>query len=462
MTGFHPFRKKTWKNWRKSLKIKSTPPRRGFFGSEWTPGVDNDPHLFVLYAKGIGSSVAGYFSSTDAYLPVVREFSNGHEMFLLNADVVDLDEEFTYGVLAHEFQHMIHWRIDRNEETWLNEGLSNLAMLINGFSTGRSERIYLKNPDLQLNDWPSETVDSAAHYGASFLFTAYFLDRFGDQATQALVAHSKNGFASIDQVLLEQEISDATTGKILTADDVFRDWAITNYLQNEKIGDGRYGYRNLPSLPQPAITDSLRNCPAQTSPQRVSQYGVDYIQIRCQGDHTLIFDGATQTPVLPTDPYSGSYAFYSNTGEESDMTLTRSFDFSQHQGNLTLTYWTWYDLEKDYDYVYLMASPDGQNWEILNTPSGKLDNPSGNSYGWAYNGKSGDNLNEDISTWIQESVDLSQFAGQQVQLRFEYLTDAAVNGEGFYLDDIAIPEIDYFTDFEQDTGGWQGAGFVRI
>ena len=53
------------------------------------------------------------------------------------------------------------------------------------------------------------------------------------------------------------------------------------------------------------------------------------------------------------------------------------------------------------------------------------DNPSGNSYGWGYTGSTGD--------WIQERVDLSQFAGQKVQIRFEYVTDAAVNEEGFLL-----------------------------
>ena len=35
-----------------------------------------------------------------------------------------------------------------------------------------------------------------------------------------------------------------------------------------------------------------------------------------------------------------------------------------------------------------------------------------------------------------EEVDLSQFAGKKVQIRFEYITDAAINGEGFLLDDV--------------------------
>jgi len=49
-----------------------------------------------------------------------------------------------------------------------------------------------------------------------------------------------------------------------------------------------------------------------------------------------------------------------------------------------------------------------------------------------------------------------------VQIRFEYVTDAAVNGEGLLLDDIAIPEIGYFNDFEIDSDQWEAAGFVRI
>ncbi len=438
------------------------PTTRAFFGSEWTPGVDNDPHLYILYAKGIGRSVAGYFSSVDSYLPIVREYSNGHEMFLLSADILALDEDYTYGVLAHEFQHMIHWYIDRNEETWLNEGLSNLAMLINGYSAGRSERAYLNAPDLQLNYWSTSNTNRSANYGSAFLFSTYILDRFGEQITQALVAHPENGLDSLDLVLEENGGQDELSGEKLSADDIFRDWVVASWLQDERVEDGRYAFPSLPDLPKPPATDSVRNCPATLASQDVSQYGVDYIHIRCKGDYTLTFDGLSEVPVLPTQFHSGSYAFYSNTGDESSMSLTQFFDFSQHQGKLTFNYWTWFDIENDYDYLYLMASTDGENWQILTTPSGTPNNPSGNSYGWAYNGQSGKSQDNLESEWIQESVDLSQFAGKQVYLRFEYITDAAVYHEGFLLDNVSIPEIGYFSDFETDDGGWQSEGFVRI
>jgi hypothetical protein len=141
------------------------------------------------------------------------------------------------------------------------------------------------------------------------------------------------------------------------------------------------------------------------------------------------------------------------------MTLTRQFDFSSLSAPLSLSYWTWYDLEADYDYLYLLASRDGENWQILTTPSGTAEDPSGNSYGWAYNGVSG---GKPPASWVQETVDISQFAGETVYLRFEYITDAAVNGEGFLLDDISIPQADYTTDFEVDDGGWESKGWARV
>ncbi len=433
------------------------PTNREFFGGEWSPGVDGDPHLYILYVRGIGRSVVGYFSSRDVYPPEIQEFSNGHEMFVLNADRLDLEEDYAYGVLAHEFQHMIHWFRDLNESTWMNEGFSDLAMYLNGYDIGGHDYAYALNPDLQLNDWPNNHAETVPHYGASFLFLNYFLDRFGEGATQELAAKPANDLASIDQVLQEIGASDPLSGDTLNADDVFMDWILTSFIQDEQVGDGRYAYRLYPDAPQPSDTETVRTCDQNMLTRDVRQYGADYIRIQCRQDTTLHFEGSILVNVLPSDPYSGAYAFWSNKGDESDMTLTRAFDFTAHSGPLTLSYWTWYDIEKDYDYVYLEASLDGETWQILNTPSGSAEDPTGANYGWGYSGLSGEG-----PSWIKEEVDLSQFAGQRVYLRFEYITDAAVNGEGFLIDDIAIPEIHYASNFEQDEGGWESEGFVRI
>ncbi len=433
------------------------PTNRAFFGSEWSPGVDGDPHLYILYADELGRRLAGYFSSVDSIHPLAHEFSNGHEMFVLNADIVNLGETYTYSVLAHEFQHMIHWNLDRNEQSWMNEGFSQLAAFLNGYTTGGDDIVYAGDPDLQLNDWPNDPSQTTPHYGAAFLFLTYFLDRFGREATQTLVGHPANGLTSIDAVLQELSISDVLSGEPVQTDDVFMDWVLANYLQDSSVADGRYAYRNYLEAPKVSLTETIRACQPGMQARAVRQYGADYIRITCKGDHILRFEGSIPVDVVPEDPHSGAYAFWSNKGDESDMTLTRQFDFTDHDGPLTLTYWTWYDIEENWDYVYLLASADGENWEILTTPSGTDDDPTGNSYGWGYTGLSGGE-----PRWIQEMVDLSRFSGEQILLRFEYITDAAVNGEGLLLDDVEIPEIRYATDFENDDGGWQAEGFVRI
>lgn len=440
-----------------AFDTKIYPTNREFFGPEPNPGIDEDERIYVLYASGLGRSLAGYFSSADAVHPLAHKYSNAHEMFLFNSDTVRFDEQFTYGVLAHEFQHMIHWYQDRNETSWLNEGFSELSTLLNGYNAGGFDYAFIGDPDLQLNDWPNDSSSTTPHYGASFLFTAYFLDRFGDEATQALVRHPENGLDSVDAVLREINAVDPLTGELIQADEFFVDWVVANYLGDDRVSDGRYAYKLYSGAPQTSATETVSNCPSTLDGRTVKQYGTDYIKISCKGDFTLRFEGATQTRLLPAsaDAYSGLYAFWSNKGDESNMTLTREFDFSDVSGPLEISYQTWYDLEEDYDYLYLVASTDnGETWQIVLTPSGTAEDPSGNSYGWGYNGTT--------NAWIQETVDLSQFAGQKVLLRFEYVTDAAVNGEGLLLDDISIPAIDYFSDFESDDGGWQAAGFARV
>ena len=428
------------------------PDTRNFFGSEWYPGVDNDPHIYILLGSDLGYGLAGYFSSTDEYIPLIQENSNASEIFVLNADGLDLAEEFTYGVLAHEFQHMIHWYQDLNEDTWLNEGFAELAMEINGYETGGFDFVYLINPDIQLNHWSDDLSENDAHYGGSYLFTTYFLERYGRNMTRKLFTSQENGFDSLDAVFSANNTVDPLTGDGMTADLFFADWAVANILNDRSAEDGQFAYNAVES----AFTSSekVTSCAGYEKTDTVSQYGVDYIEIECPGKQEIQFQGAQLVDLLPENVYAGDYAFWSFRGDESDMTLTREFDFTGISGGIELAYQTWYDLEEDYDYAYVEVSTDGVDWVILDTPSGTDRNVAGNSYGWGYNGTT--------DGWIEERVDLSDYAGEVIQLRFEYITDAAVNGEGLMLDEVSIPAIDYHEGFEEGDGGWQAAGFVRV
>src|SRR4030095_3927056 len=78
-----------------AFESKIYPTDREFFGSEWSPGVDGDVHIYVIYTEGLGSSVAGYFNSTDSFNPLIKENSNAHETFMLST-TQGLGDEYTY------------------------------------------------------------------------------------------------------------------------------------------------------------------------------------------------------------------------------------------------------------------------------------------------------------------------------------------------------------------------------
>lgn len=426
------------------------PTNREFFGSEWTPGIDNDPRLHVLHATGMGETVAGYFSSADEISSKINPYSNEKEMFYINLDNNRPGTSFYDATLAHEFQHMIHWYNDLNEETWVNEGLSELAVQLNGMRRSgesvRPDQVFAANPDVQLTTWP-DSEESFAHYGNAFLFMNYFLGRFGEEATKDLVAQPANGLDAFDVVL--QDI-----GAGLTADELFADWVVANWLDDPTAGDGRWHYPDYDPDPM-ATADEVFTLPAQGEGD-VRQYAADYIRLPGRESLTIRFTGSTTTRLAATDAYSGYWAWWSHRMDESDTRLTLPVDLSG-VNKATLRYRLWYDIEENWDYGYVEVSTDGgKTWRILETARTTRENPQGNAYGPGYTGKSGGNRAE----WVLEEVDLTPYAGQPVQIRFEYVTDAAVTMPGMFIDDVEIPEIGYFEDFEAGPGDWQTEGWL--
>ncbi len=425
------------------------PTNRSFFGFEWSPGVDNDVHLTILNATNLGDHVAGYFSSADEFSNLANSFSNEREMFYINLDNNPPGTFFYDGTLAHEFQHMIHWANDRNEDTWVNEGLSELAMELNGFSRGGADRVFSATPDTQLNTWTDEPELNTAHYGSAYLFMSYFLDRFGEELTQAVVASPADGPAGFDEAL-------AAAGYDQRFDDVFADWLIANYLDSLTLEDGRYGYlRENPR--QVALEGRYRSYPVREE-MTVCQYGADYFELSGRGDVVIDFCGATEARLAATDAHSGRFTWWSHRADDSDVRLTRAFDLSA-LSEATLEFWLWYDIEDGYDYGYVEVTADGgATWHILEGEHSRDYNPVGNAFGVGLTGKSGD---PETAAWVREQMDLTPYAGQKVLVRFEYVTDDAVNYPGWFLDDITIPELGYFDDAEEGEGGWIAEGWVR-
>ncbi len=423
------------------------PTNRAFFGSEWSPGFDNDVRVHIFMGDVPG--VAGYFSASNEYSNLAEPYSNQREMFFINLNAISPGSDYFNSVLAHEFQHMIHWYQDRNEDTWVNEGMSELATFINGYGSSNFVGAFTSVPDTQLNNWADTPNTALANYGGSFLFMAYFLEQFGEKMTQAVVANPNNGIIGFDTVLIENGYSESFN-------DIFADFLIANYVNDTAVSEGRWGYNKL-SVSSAAPTERYSIYPVQNK-TTVYQYGGDYIELSGRGDLTIQFTGSTQVKVVDNEAHSGDYQWYSLRGDDSNSRLTHRFDLSE-VNTATLHYWTWYDIETDWDYGYVEVSTDeGRTWTILQTPHSATDNPSGNAYGPGYTGLSG----EEKPAWIEEKIDISEYTGQEVLIRFEYVTDDAVNRSGLTIDDISIPEIDFYDDVETGPGDWQAEGFVRM
>lgn len=442
------------------FRTETYPTNRSYFGSEAYPGIDGDPRLHILHSTQLGSGVAGYFFSPSEYPESVVPYSNEKEVFFISVDGVPPGTDYYDGVLAHEFQHMIHWNIDQNEESWVNEGLSELAVFLNGLGTSGFIPYFTLDPDLQLNDWPAD--GGGASYGSAFLFNAYFLDRFGHDAVRMLVANRGNGLAAYDQTL-EQ------IGAGATADDVFADWVIANLLNDTSIPPGVYGYSQISDLFPVQIIEGFSVFPVDSGWRQVRQYGTDYIQISGPGDFALAFEGSPQVRIIPAntrntdgDPATDDrYVWWSNRGDDSDMTLTRQVDLTT-VSQAVLEYDVWYSIEDLWDYAYLTISADnGQTWTILPTPHTTIEDPHGNSYGFGYSGESWMQFDASPEGWLHETIDLSAYAGQEVLLRFELITDDAVNQPGLALDNICIDAINWCDNAESDPGDWEASGFVR-
>ena len=409
-----------------------------YFGTEWTPGVDNDPHLTIVHGDIRGAG--GYFSSTDEYPTAVRPHSNQREMIYINARFLKVGSEIYYNVLAHELNHAILWNHDSSEDTWVSEGLAELSVSVAGYAPDSIER-YLQRPYVSLVHWPLDDASIGAHYGGASLFLHYLYEHYSGSdrgALRELLTEADDNVSGVDAYL-------AASGYEKNFHEVLADWLVANFLDEP---DGLLGYRDL----QVEVQASRRVSNPDQIERSLDQYGTHYIELgsKLREAPTLVrFEGQSSNQLLPTD-VSASGCWWSNSGDSITSTLNREMDLTAVE-NATLQYDVWFSIEEEWDYVYLQVSTDGgQTWEILNTPHTSDANPIGVAFGPGYTGVSKD--------WKTESVDLSAYSGQQVQLRFQYVTDDALNDIGLCLRGLSLPE----ANIEPGDGGWETDGFVHI
>jgi hypothetical protein len=214
---------------------RTVPTVHRVFGSEWSPGIDGDTRITIFLGRAPG--VAAYFSSWDEYPRSVFRFSNEREMIHFDLGAGRPGTSGFDGTLAHEFQHMVHWHGNSHDDTWVDEGFSEVASALATGSRGPSSGGLERQPDTQLTTW-APTGQTGAHYAASYLFSHYLAQRFGEAALGQIIAEPGRPPDTITAYLSQ-------AGLGISFDDVFEDWLVANLLDDPTVGDGRYAHTDI-------------------------------------------------------------------------------------------------------------------------------------------------------------------------------------------------------------------------
>lgn len=129
-----------------------------------------------------------------------------------------------------------------------------------------------------------------------------------------------------------------------------------------------------------------------------------------------------------TDSPSGNYP---NNSSET-ITLSNAIDLSGATGATASFYAKW-EIENNFDYVQFEVSTNGgSSWipqcgKFTNAGSSNNAQPTGEPL---YDGTQND--------WVLEEIDLSDYLGSNILVRFRLSSDGGVRGDGFYFDDLKI------------------------
>ena len=363
---------------------------------------------------------------------------------------------------AHEWQHLLQYYTDPNEDPWINEGLSDFAQTLvgyvdgtktvfergadshlycyQGFGTVRTQ--YNTNPrdcggaQNSLNVWDEGApADVLADYGIVYQFTLFLYDRYGLDFISRLHRDGEHqSIAALNAALEAEGVKDEYQ--------VIHDFQ-TMTLVDRIVGD-RFGImlgRSKKSVTSKSVrsTINLANPESYNDPGAAPN-GADFVQLRNAGGATLrgvdlrslTFQGAkTVAPspvtwtVVSDDPdRAGNPVLFSGNANSIDASIV--VPVTVPAGGADLTFLAKYGAEPGYDYGYVKVSTDGGKTYTAIAGDKTVPGPDGPS------------LNGTTNGFELHTFDLEAFAGKSVLLSFQYISDGGVNEGGLLIDDITV------------------------
>ncbi|WP_414043805.1 immune inhibitor A domain-containing protein [Macrococcus sp. EM39E] len=154
-------------------------------------------------------------------------------------------------------------------------------------------------------------------------------------------------------------------------------------------------------------------------------------------------------------PKEGSKMYHSGSANDLETVLSTTVDLTGAKSS-EFTFDAWYDIEKGYDYAYVQVSTDGENWTNLEGNITNNDDPDGSG------ANMGNGIDGTSDGFVPATFNLDAYAGQQVQLRVLYKTDAGYIAPGLYLDNLKVTADDkeVLVDGAEDTPKFDLNGFT--
>ena len=242
------------------------------------PDVDGYEPIFLLVLDTNDDNLIGFFDrnvSTQA----VEEWRR--DSIYLNERAVRRRRYLARGTLAHEFQHLIHWGHDSDEEIWVNEGLSGYAEELAGYPEADPAAVpaFVNRPDINLTEWQPVREEQAYNYGSSYLFMSFLAEKYGNELIRRLVDEPRNGTSGIDQTLGDSGLDRDFTG-------VWMQWIAGNYAADDPV----YGYTAMKN--HRILTFAAPSPPFEGAQGIINnQWGTTTVVFRTPGNIEVEFSG---------------------------------------------------------------------------------------------------------------------------------------------------------------------------
>lgn len=399
------------------------------------------------------------------------------------------------GTLAHEYQHLIHADYDPDEVNWVNEGMSDFAEFITGYSNpaahideeGNDSHIqgflgWLSVAHPEWNPIPSATgpensltlwedqpnpAEIFEDYGFAYYFMTYLQSQgYGQDFFTAWHHNTENGIAGLNSAL-------AAVGSSDTFLSLFTGVATSALVDGFIDNGGAVTGADAADLQNGAAEATIFSSADSYSTTGAPPWGSDYVPLGAGSSiSSLAFDGAEEF-VFPGGPewvvdgngfWTNPDAVGINYDSNQDLDITREVNVT---GPGLLAFDHYYQTELGWDFGFVQVSTDGGDTFMsvactgTTTDHNAAADPAIASQVPGFTGpdESGDGSVGTATAPVHETCDLPDAAGS-ILLSFRFMSDAGVNFDGWHVKNVTIDGT-AVDDSPADLSDWDNQAFFN-